>query len=268
VPDASDRSLELAGRAGLVSQAAIWLVTGALAARLAFDGKPKPGAEPDKSGALHTLARQPFGRGLLAVLALGFASMVVWSVAEVVRKRDGKRTGHSGQRFVGAGRTAIYGVLAVSTTQLVVEHHGADSGKQEALTTRLLGSPGGRLLVGAVGIALLATAGYNIYRAVSRRFERHWDRRRMDERARRIAGPVEAIGNVGHAMVFALVGWFVSMAALHFDPTEPKSLDEALATLVREPHGKVMCLAVAAGMVAWALNALAQSRWREIPARD
>jgi hypothetical protein len=263
----NDRIVEFAGRAGLVSRGAIWIVTGALAARLAFEGNTEPGAEPDKNGALHTVARQPFGRGLLLVLAVGFAAMVAWSVAEIARKRDGKRSGHWGHRLVAAGRAAIYVALAVSTMKLVVGG-GSNSGTQEKLTARVLGWPGGRLLVGAVALALLGAAGFNIYRAVSRRYEKHWDRKRMDARARRIAGPIEAIGNFGHAMVFAVVGWFLSMAALQFDPTEPKSLDESLSKLVHEPHGRPVCMLVAAGMVAWALNAFAQSRWREIPASD
>ncbi len=264
----SERFVEVAGRAGLVSRAAIWFVTGVLAARLAFEGNANPGAEPDKTGALHTLARQPFGRVLLLVLAIGFAAMVAWSVAELVRKRDGERAGHWGHRLVAAGRTAIYAGLAFSTFQLLLSDNQPDSNKQEKLTARALGWPGGRLLVGAVAAALLGAAAFNIYRGVSRRYEKHWDRQRMDARARRIAGPVEAVGNLGHAMVFGLVGWFLSQAALQFDPTEPKSLDESLSTLVHKPYGRPMCLIVAAGMVAWALNALAQSRWREIPARD
>ncbi len=264
----NERLVEVAGRAGLVSRAAIWLVTGALAARLAFEGNVEPGAEPDKSGALQTLARQPFGRVLLLVLVVGFAAMVAWSVAELVRKRDGERSGHWGHRMVAAGRTAIYATLALSTVQLLVGDDKSDSGRQEELTARLLGGQVGRLLVGAVALALLGAAAFNIYRAVSRRYEKHWDRKRMDERARRIAGPIEAIGNLGHAMVFGLVGWFLSMAALHVDPREPKSLDESLSALVREPHGQLFCLVVAVGMVAWALTALAQSRWREIPAAD
>ncbi|MEY2468553.1 MAG: hypothetical protein QOF21_1251 [Actinomycetota bacterium] len=264
----NERLLEVAGRAGLVSRGAIWLVTGALAARLAFEGRPEPGAEPDKNGALRTLADQPFGRVLLVALVVGFAAMVMWSVAEMVRKRDGERSGHWGHRLVAAGRTVIYAGLAVSTIQILAGDDGSDSRDQEELTARMLGWPGGRLLVGAMALALLAAAAFNIYRAVSRRYEKHWDRKRMDARARRIAGPVEAVGNVGHAMVFGMVGWFLSMAALHFDPTEPKSLDESLSTAVHAPHGQLLCLLVATGMIAWAMNALAQSRWRQIPARD
>ena len=262
-----DRAIEVAGRAGLVSRATIWTLTGLLALRLALKGHSDPGKEPDKQGALHTLAHQPFGHVLVVLLAIGFVAMVVWSVTEVVRKRDGERTGHWQKRAVAAGRTILYVGLAASTVQLLLGKSG-DSNKQEKATADVLGWPGGRLLVGAVAIALFATAAFNVYRAVSRKYEKHWDRRRMDARSRRIAGPVEAAGNVGHALVFALVGWFLALAAIRFDPSQPKSLDESLATLVHEPLGRPLGVLVAVGMLAWAANALAQARWRQIPDRD
>ncbi|MBA2607381.1 MAG: DUF1206 domain-containing protein [Actinobacteria bacterium] len=264
----TDQLVEFAGRAGLLSRAALWFVTGGLAARLAFEGRPEPGAKPDKQGALQTLARQPFGRVLLIVLAVGFVSMIVWSVVEMVRKRDGERSGHLAHRLVAAGRTAIYTGLALSTVRLLFSGDKGDSQGQEERTARVLGWPGGRYIVGALALTLVAAAGFNLYRAASKRYEKHWDAKRMDSRARGIAGPIEILGNVGHAMAFALVGWFLGLAAWRFDPSEPKSLDESLSTLVRQPNGRYLCLLVAAGMVAWGLNAAAQARWREVPAKD
>ena len=239
---------------------------GTLAARLAFVGREEPGKHPDKNGALHTVANQPFGRALLAVLAAGFLAMVVWSVAELVRKRDGERTNHLQRRAVGAGRAAIYAALAWSTLKLVLGSGNSGGNRQEAFTAQVLGWPGGRVLVGAAAAALVGAAAYNVNRAVTRKFEDHWDRSRMDARARRIAAPAEAAGNFGHAAVFALVGWFLALAAIRFDPNEPKSLDESLAVLAHASYGRPICLAVAAGMVAWALNAIAQAMWRKIPA--
>ncbi|MEY2473894.1 MAG: hypothetical protein QOK28_3223 [Actinomycetota bacterium] len=266
MPD-EDRALEVSGRLGLASRAAIWALTGSLALRLGFEGHSAPGKEPDRQGALHTLARQPFGHVLVVLLAVGFIAMVVWSVAEVVRKRDGERTGHWSKRAVAAGRTVLYAGLALSTIQLLLGKSG-DPQKQEKATADVLSWPAGRLLVGAVAVALFAAAAFNVYRAVSRKYEKHWDRRRMDARARRLAGPAEAIGNVGHALVFALVGWFLGLAAIRFDASQPKSLDESLAKLVHEPYGRPLCVVVALGMIAWAANAVAQARWRQIPDRD
>jgi len=110
-----DRVVEVAGRAGLLSRAAIWLIMGMLAARLAIVGHPEAGAEPGKKGAVQTLARQPFGRYLLALLLVGFIAMVVWAAVEAVRSRD--RGGDPDWRhaLVAIGRGAVYAGLALTT---------------------------------------------------------------------------------------------------------------------------------------------------------
>lgn len=262
----SDRLTEIAGRAGLLSRAAIWLIISMLAARLAVVGQPEPGAEPDKSGALRTLARQPFGRALLVLLLLGFVAMIVWAGIEAARSRDRGGKPDWQHALVATGRGAAYAGLALTTLPLVSGNEEEGGTDQAQLTARVLGWPGGRLLVGAVALSLLAAAAYNIYRALSKRYEAHWDRGRMDDRARRIAGRLEIGGNFGHALVFALVGWFLLMAAWQFDSSEPKGLDESLATLVRQPNGRLLCALVALGMAAWGINAIGQARWRKVPA--
>lgn len=264
----SDRLAEVAGRAGLLSRAAIWLTIGALAARLAAAGQPKAGAEPDKSGAIRTLARQPFGRALLVLLLLGFIAMVVWAAIEAARSRDRGGKPDWQHALVATGRGAAYLGLALTTLPLVLGNEENGGTDQAQVTARVLGWPGGRLLVGAVALSLLAAAAYNVYRALSKRYEDHWDRSRMDERARRIAGPLEIAGNFGHALVFALVGWFLLQAAWRFDPGKPKGLDESLAALVRQSNGRLLCAVVALGMVAWGINAVGQASWRKVPADD
>ncbi|HVE94377.1 MAG TPA: DUF1206 domain-containing protein [Acidimicrobiales bacterium] len=261
-----DRLVEFSGRAGLLSRAAIWLTIGVLTARLAAAGTPKAGAETDKSGAIRTLARQPFGRVLLALLLLGFIAMIVWAVIEAVRSRDGDGKPDWGHGLVAAGRAAAYAGLALTTLPLVFGNDEKGGSDQAQLTARVLGWPGGRLLVGAVALSLLAAAAYNVYRALSKRYEDHWDRSRMDKRARRIAGRLETCGNFGHALVFALVGWFLLMAAWQYDSSEPKGLDESLATLVRQSNGRLLCAVVAVGMAAWGINAIGQAMWRKVPA--
>ena len=255
------------GRAGLLSRAAIWLVMGALAARLALEGRTKQNAEPDKHGALETLARQRVGWLLLLVLFLGFLAMVTWSAVEAIRGREGDDDAGIAHRLVAVGRGVAYAVLAASTLPLLLGDGGSDGDSQERLTARVLGWPGGRILVGALAAALSGAAAYNLFRAISGRYKNHWDERKTDANARRIASVVEVAGNVGHAMVFGLVGWFLLQAAWRFDGSKPKSLDESLAALVRQSNGRAVCALVALGMAAWGVNALAQARWREIPAR-
>lgn len=77
-------ALENLARVGLAAYGIIHVLVAWLALQLAWGGG---GGEADQSGAMATLARQPFGRPLLWVVALGLFALAVWQLAEILRWR-------------------------------------------------------------------------------------------------------------------------------------------------------------------------------------
>src|SRR3954453_2659277 len=69
------RQFEWLSRAGFVARAAIYLIIGVLALELAFR---VGGKATNQQGALETLARQPFGEVLLALVVVGLAGYSLW----------------------------------------------------------------------------------------------------------------------------------------------------------------------------------------------
>ena len=70
--------MERLGRVGLAAKGVLYAVVGILAVKVALGGREQ---SPDKDGALTTIAQQPFGRGLLVLLALGLAGYALWRLA-------------------------------------------------------------------------------------------------------------------------------------------------------------------------------------------
>ena len=68
--------VERLGRAGLVAKGVLYAVIAILAVKVALGGREE---SPDKQGALDAIAQQPFGRGLLILLAIGLAGYAVWA---------------------------------------------------------------------------------------------------------------------------------------------------------------------------------------------
>ena len=66
---------EWLSRAGFVARAAIYLIIGVLALELAVG---VGGKATNQQGALQTLARQPFGKVLLVLVAVGLAGYAAW----------------------------------------------------------------------------------------------------------------------------------------------------------------------------------------------
>lgn len=82
-----------------------------------------------------------------------------------------------------------------------------------------------------------------------------------------LRGAVEWVGVVGmsaRAVVFGPIAFFLTTAAVEYDPKEAVGLDGALARLAAEPYGAALLGLVAAGLVAFALHCFAEARYREV----
>lgn len=69
-------ALELVARVGLIAYGVVHFLIGWLALQIAWGASAKKSA--DTSGALKTLADQPFGRVLLWLVAVGLVALALW----------------------------------------------------------------------------------------------------------------------------------------------------------------------------------------------
>src|SRR5512133_3221698 len=85
-------SLEGLARVGWVAYGVVHLLIGGLALQIAWGAASK---SADTSGALRTLADQPFGKILLCVVAVGLVALALWQASEVIwgyrNREDAKR---------------------------------------------------------------------------------------------------------------------------------------------------------------------------------
>jgi len=256
--------VERLGRAGFVAKGVLYLVVAALAAKVALGS----GEQADRDGALREIAQQPFGRGLLALLALGLFGYAAWRVAQGVYDRDAKGDDAPGlaKRAGAVARGFWYGGLGVLTVLKIV---GADSGggggaSEDRTTAGILGLPGGRYLVFAAAAAFFAAAGWNAWRAITCNFRKRLRTQRMGDAEETAATGVGIVGHVARAVVWSLVGLFLAKAAWQFDPKETRGLDATLREVASQPYGTFLLLAVAAGLAAYGLYCFVQARYRDV----
>jgi hypothetical protein len=261
---ARSRTLEVLARVGLVAWGLVHLTLGWIAVQVAFG---KRGGDADQAGALAALAQNPGGTALLVVLAVGFAAFAVWQATEAVRGHTERSAGteRNAYRAVSAGRAVIFGVLAATSLRFAFGSRNADSAeKQQSATADLLGLPGGRWLVGAIGLGVVVTGAVLVYRGVKRKFREHLDTASMPAEVRR---PAELLGTAGYAakgVVLGVVGVLVVAAAVTFDADKSRGLDAALRTLGDQPFGKVLLCLVAAGLACFGIFSFVDARYRHI----
>ncbi|MGH3071489.1 MAG: DUF1206 domain-containing protein [Gaiellaceae bacterium] len=254
--------VERLGRAGLVAKAVLYAVVGLLAIQVARGGREE---SPDRGGALRTIAEQPFGKGLLVLLAAGLAGYALWRLAQAVLDRDHEGDGPKGlaKRATNLAKAGWYGVLCGLTVSTLVGNGAGDSREQQA-TAGVFERPGGRYLVYAAGLAFLGAALFNGYRAVTCKFNEKLETAEMGDAEQTAATWVGVLGHLARLVVFGLIGLFLVEAAWEFDPRQARGLDGALLEVSQRPYGSWLLGAVAVGLISYALYCLVQARYRRI----
>jgi len=254
--------VERLGRLGLVAKGVIYAVIGLLAVQVARGGREE---SPDKDGALRTIAEQPFGKGLLVLLAAGLAAYALWRLAQGVLDRDNEGEGPKGlvKRAGALGKAAWYGTLCGLTVSTLVGG-GSGGGNEQKTTAGVFDKPLGRYIVYAAGLAFVGAAAFNGWRAVTCKFNKKLKTGEMSEAEEKAATGVGILGHLARMIVFGLIGIFLLKAAWEYDSKEARGLDGSLLEVSQQPYGGLLLAAVGVGLLAYALYCLVQARYRKI----
>jgi Domain of Unknown Function (DUF1206) len=263
---ADSDALEHLARVGLIAYGLVHLLVAWLAVQLAWGGG---GQSADQSGAMATLAQQPFGTPLLWATALGLIALAVWQAAEVLRWHSGwtatgalrtKALRRSGSALVKA---VIYIVLAVLAIEFATGNGASSSRSQQETAAGVLGWPGGPWLVGAAGVVLIGVGAWHVRKGLNKHFLEQIDTTGCSSAAVRLVTRLGQVGFPGKGVALGLVGGLVIYAAATFDPAKAAGLDGALQTVLHLPFGQILLTLVAVGIAAFGAFCLVRARYPE-----
>jgi hypothetical protein len=258
---ARSRPLHGLARAGFIGYGLLHALLAWLAIQIAFG---RGGTEGDQYGAFGLLARNAAGRAVLAAVMVGLAAMAVWQMfAAAIGHRDLEGMRRTAERLVSGCRVVVYGYLAYLAGKVVFGTATSSAGKQQQATAGALGGTGGRALVTAVGVVVVAVGvGLAIY-GVTRKFEEHLHVEQMSPTVRRLMRWLGVGGYATKGVAYAIVGGLLVTAAVTYDPGHARGLDAALRTLAGQPYGSLLLGLVALGFLAFGLYCVGQARYRE-----
>jgi Domain of Unknown Function (DUF1206) len=256
------KGFELLARAGFVSRGVIYGVIGILAVKLAVGAG---GRATNQSGALRTIAHQPFGKVLLVLVAIGLAGYALWRASHAVFGH-GLESSDSGLDRIAAlaSGVAYAAICAIAVGILVGSGGGNSSGGASKAAAGVLGWPAGTWLVGIAGAVFVGVALYQGYRGISRDFLSDSKTEEMSRSTRKWIEWIGVMGHLARMVVFGLVGIFLIKAAIDYNPSKAVGLDGALAKLAQHSYGSLLLGIVAAGLVLFALYSFSDARYRRI----
>jgi len=244
-------------RAGLVAYGAVHLIVAGLAAQLALGDKSE---NASNAGALHALAEQPMGAVLVWLVAIGMLLLVAWRLLEFAtgyhdESDDAKRWR---KRAGSLGKAVIYGALAWSAFKTAIGD--GSSGGTDSTTAKLMDLPGGQLIVGAVALAIIAYGIMLIFRGWTEKFTEHLDAQGQSGKDGSAYVLFGKAGYIAKGIAIGVVGGLFAYAAVTHEAKKSGGLDQALQTVLEQPFGQVMLLAIALGIACYGLFCFARAR--------
>ena len=257
---AQTRTFEWLARAGLATRGVIYAVIGLLAIKLALgDG----GKTANQNGALHTIAKQPFGKVLLILMAVGLAGYAIWRLVRAAIGHGPEASDDTKERIDGVFSGIGYAALCVTAVSILIGS-GGGSGSPDKATGGVLDWPAGQVLVVIAGLIVIGVGLEQGYKGIKRKFLEKSKTEAMGESVERAFTGLGVLGHLARMVVFVLIGYFFIRAAIDYDPHKAVSLDGALATLGQASYGPILLGVVAAGLIAFAGYSIADARYRRV----
>jgi hypothetical protein len=89
------------------------------------------------------------------------------------------------------------------------------------------------------------------------------DTSQMSPRTRTLVKALGIVGSIARGLIFGLAGALVVQAAVEFQPSKARGLDQALLTLRDQPFGAALLGLAALGLIVFGVYALCEARWHK-----
>ena len=252
-------------RFGLAAKGVLYAALGLLAINVASGEAGSQTAT--RQGAIELVASQPFGQWLLGILTAGLFALAAWHIVQAI-KGDPVEGSEASDRAKFAGKAIIYLGTATTALTLLMSRLGSGSaggnsggGSEDQATATVMAWPGGPWIVGIGGVVIIAFAVYQFYKHTWRKqFMQRLGA--MDHDVRRGVERAGQAGYAARAIVAAIAGGFLIVAAVQHDPQEAVGLSGALGSLSGETWGQVVLWTIAIGLVLYGAFAFAEAKYR------
>jgi hypothetical protein len=252
-------------RTGFVARAMTYAVIGALTFAVAV-GAGTDGVAPNQQGALALVASTPLGHAALVLICAGLLAYALWKLTQGVFGRGPEGGGGFGltDRVANLGGGAVYLAFLALAIRVLSGSTGNSSREPKHAAAGILSWPGGPLIVGIGGGALVAISLYQLYDALRGEFAEDNKTQQMSRFERKLFMVLGHIGLTARALVFGLVGYFLFRTAIDFNPNNAVGVDGALARLHHQDFGPWILGFVGAGLITFAAYSLLEARYRRL----
>lgn len=244
-------------RFGLIAKGVVYCLMGMLTIMAALGLSEKKG---DKEEAFKVVYEQPFGKIVLAIIAIGLLGYVTLRFFQTFADTDHRGNNAQGLAIrIGYGISAfLYLGLSIYAVKLTTgDFSNTDSRK--FFVSKAMEYPWGEWLVG-IGALIIIGAGINaIYKGATGHFMKKVKLVHSNyEQAFRRAG---VIGYLSRGIVLGTVGYLFLQAAIHSNPQEAKGTGGAF-DLLQHTFGNILMGLIAIGLTGYGFFMFVKARYQ------
>lgn len=260
-----ERLLAYYARIGYGAKGVIYGSSGLLALLEATDLVPE-GKVVGSTGALRTIASQPYGRISATIIAVSLMGYVIWRFLQAFL--DPEHSGCDASDILRRISYACSGIVYASIAYSVVEILDSASDKEDRTVEEwayiVMTKPLGRWLVALGGAVFFGIGCYYFYRAIKAEFRKRFKLHKMSDAAKTIATAAGRIGIAARGIVYVVIGASAVQAAWEFDSEIIKNSEQVLAVFNNNPADELILGILGVGFIAYGVHMGFQAVYRSI----
>ncbi|WP_335870850.1 DUF1206 domain-containing protein [Bacillus sp. 2205SS5-2] len=257
--------VKIAARTGYMAKGLVYILIGILALMAAVG---VGGKTTNSTGALSSIANEPYGEILLWIIGIGFVGLIMWRIIQVAMDPDheGIDTKSIFRRVFFAFNGIVYGILAYKAFSLALNagESSGDSNSKQTLSAKLLSEPFGQWIIGMIGLIMIGYAIYEMYKAYQEKYLKKFKQNEMDEKEYEFSRKSGKIGFFARGIVLLIMGYFIMVTAVTANSENTKGLDGALSKIAQQPYGQWMLGVVALGLTLYGVFQILKGKNRHM----
>lgn len=258
--------IEGVARFGLSAKGFVYVLSGLLSFMAAFELGNINEKDGSNTGIFSFIYDKPFGKIILAIVAIGLVCYTIWRFIEAIKDTEHKGSDRKGLTKRAAYFTSgcAYAGLAFLAIKFLISHQKGGGNSQQKFASELLDKPFGQWLVAIVGLIIIGIGIWQAFLAISGKYKKNVQQSNLTGKAHGLVLRAGKVGYISRGIVWLIIGWLFLRAAWKADAQQAGGTESAFHWLKDSSYGPYLLAAVAVGLVCYGVFMFVRARYQPI----
>ena len=242
---------------GFTAKGIVYILVGILAFMAAFELGGQDENSATRTGVFEWL-QDTGGKFLLGLIAIGLLSYVLF---RFVQSFSGYHEEKAGKRIMYFFSGLAYASVAFTAISMIMKGQQNNGDKNQQLASDLMNKPMGDWLMIIAAIIFTAIGIYQLYYAFAQKYKDHVQKLELHSDRSKFLLRMGKIGYIARGIVWLLVAFLFSRAAMHHNASEAGDTGKAFNFIEQGYMGSYILGAIGLGLLAYGIFSVTRARY-------